>query len=160
MRFAQSGRFFCSLLLWMATSLVCLAADPAAELGSFSVFDKVDPAEVAKSGPKTIHGPPMGGRYLSVQSVYTMPVEPARLLEVMRNWDPTRFRELKVFLHGDLSSSASPASFAKLKNAPNNAAVNAFAAATQKMGPELQISKEEAKNLVEEAAAVGCRTRW
>jgi len=145
MRFARSCRFFCILLLGAVTPLICRAADPAAELSSFSVFNKVDPVEVAKSGPKTEHGPPMGGRYLSVQSVYTMPGEPARLLEAMRNWDPTRYRELKVFLHGDLSSSPSAANFAKLKNAPNNAAVNAFVAATQKMGPELQISKDEAK---------------
>src|SRR4029077_5813400 len=58
---------------------------------------------------------------------------------------PTRYRELKVFLHGDLPSSPNPANFAKLKNAPNNAAVNAFVSATQKMGPELQISRDEAK---------------
>ena len=143
----QIMRFFCILLLSLGAPLVCRGAEPAAELASFSVFDKVDPAELAKSGPKTMHGPPMGGRYLSVQSVYTMPGEPARQVEAMKNWDPTRYRELKVFLHGDLPSSPSPANFAKLKNAPNNAAVNAFGTATQKMGPEIQVSKDEAKRL-------------
>ena len=146
MRFAQWRPFFCGLILLIVTvPLICYAADPAAELASFSVFDKVDPAELAKSGPKTVHGPPMGGRYLSVQSVYTMPGEPARQLETMKNWDPTRYRELKVYLHGDLPSSPGPANFSKLKNAPNNAAVNAFATATQKLSSDLQISKEEAK---------------
>jgi hypothetical protein len=143
-RFARLGSFFCGLLL-LAAPFICQGADPAAELVSFSVFDKVDPAELAKSGPKTVHGPPMGGRYLSVQSIYTVPGEPARILEMMRQWDPTRYRELKVFLHGDLPTSPAPANFAKLKNAPNNGAVNGFVSATEKMGSELQISREEAK---------------
>jgi len=147
MRFAQLRWFFCALVLfWSAAPLVCAAgADPAAELASFSIFNKVDPAELAKSGPKTEHGPPMGGRYLSVQSCYVLPGEPGRVVEAMKNWDPTRQRELRVFLHGDLPSSPSPANFAKLKNAPNNASVNAFVSATEKMSPELQISRDEAK---------------
>jgi hypothetical protein len=115
-----------------------------AELSSFSVFDKVDLNEL-KAGPKTVHGPPMGGRYLSVQSCYVMPGAPSRQLEVMKRWDPTKYRELKVFLHGDLPGSPSPANFAKLKNAPGNAQVNAFVSATEKLSPQLQISRDEAK---------------
>src|SRR5438477_7816578 len=146
MRYAQLRCFFCGLMLLLSGAPpVCRGADAAAELGSFSIFDKVDPAELAKSGPKTEHGPPMGGRYLSVQSCYVMPGEPGRVVEAMKNWDPTRQRELRVFLHGDLPSSPSPANFAKLKNAPNNAPVNAFVSATEKMSPELQISRDEAK---------------
>src|SRR5207302_3635237 len=139
------GHVFCGLLLWAAMPLVCRGAGPAAELAAFSVFDKVDPTALAKSGPKTEHGPPMGGRYLSVQSCYVMPGEPARQVEAMRSWDPTRQRDLKVFLHSDLPSSPGPANFAKLKNAPNNSAVDAFVSATQKLSPELQISRDEAK---------------
>jgi hypothetical protein len=144
--FARVTRFFCLFLL--ATALAspwCRAADPVAELASFSVFDKVDLNELAKTDAKTVHGPPMGGRYLSVQSCYVMPGEPARQLEAMRKWDPTRSRDLKVFVHGDLPSAPSPINFSKLKSAPNNKAVSGFVAATEKMAPELQISREEAK---------------
>src|SRR5437868_4206916 len=84
MRFTRLRRFFYISLLWLAAPSICRSADPVAELGSFSVFEKTDLAELAKSGPKTIHGPPMGGRYLSVQSCYIMPGEPARQLEAMR----------------------------------------------------------------------------
>ena len=145
MKFRRSRGLFCTFLLGATLSAVCRAADPVAELASFSVFDKVDLAELAKSDAKTMHGPPMGGRYLSAQSCYVMPGLPARLIEAMRKWNPTEHRELKVFLHGDLPASPSPANFAKLKNAPNNGPVNAFISATEKMGPELQVSREEAK---------------
>jgi hypothetical protein len=144
MRFARLTRFFCALLLWATAPSPARAADPGSEVASFSVFDRVDLAELAKS-PQTVHGPPMGGRYLSVQSCYVVPGQPARQLEAMRRWDPTRQRDLKVFLHGDLPSLPGPSNFAKLKTAPNNSAVNAFVSATVKLSPELQISRDEAK---------------
>jgi len=140
-------RFFTFLLLTAVLPCVCSAADPVAELSSFSVFDKVDLNELAKSEAKTLHGPPMSGRYLSVQSCYVMPGDPAKQIQAMKDWDPMSHRELKVYVHGDLSGSPGPASFAKLKNAPSNSAVNAFVSATQKAGPELQISKDEAKKV-------------
>jgi hypothetical protein len=145
MNFLRLVRLFCILMLGATASSICCAADPVAELASFSVFDKVDLPELAKSDAKTLHGPPMNGRYLSVQSCYVMPGPPSRQLETMKQWNPIEHRELKVFLHGDLSGSASPAGFAKLKSAPNNKSVSAFVAATQKMGPEVQISRDEAK---------------
>ena len=121
------------------------AADPAAELAAFSVFDKIDIEELASSDVKTVHGPPMGGRFLSVQSCYVVPGSPAQQIEALRQWDPTKHRELKVFLHSDLPASPSPANFAKLKNAPDNGSVRTLVSATQKVSSDLQISKEEAK---------------
>jgi hypothetical protein len=133
------------ILLLLLVRSTTNAADPAAELADFSVFDKIDIEDLAKSDVKTMHGPPMNGRFLSVQSVYVAPGAPDKQIEALRNWDPTKHRELKVYLHGDLPASPSPASFAKLKNAPDNGAVGAFVAATQKLKPDLQISKEEEK---------------
>jgi hypothetical protein len=147
MYFARWVMFFCVLLLAGATSPRLHAADPVSELGSFSIFDKVDLAQLAKSDAKTVHGPPMGGRYLSVQTCYVMSGSPARQLEALRQWNPTKYRELKVFVHGDLPSSPTPANFSKLKSAPTNGAVNALVSATQKLGRELQISRDEAKKL-------------
>jgi hypothetical protein len=63
----------------------------------------------------------------------------------LRRWDPTRHRELKVFLHSDLPSNPTAANFEKLKNAPNNGPVRTFVSDTQKLGPDLQISQAEAK---------------
>src|SRR6266542_3500692 len=46
-------------------------ADAVSELASFSVFDKVDLAQLAKSDVKTAHGPPMSNpRFLAVQTCY------------------------------------------------------------------------------------------
>jgi len=59
--------------------------------------------------------------------------------------EPDKHRELKVFLHSELSAAPTAADFSKLQNAPNNSSVRSLASATQKLSPELQISKEEAR---------------
>jgi len=121
-------------------------ADTVSELASFSIFDKPDLVQLAKGDVKTAHGPPMGNpRFLSVQSCYVSPGSPAQQIEALRRWDPTRHRELKVFLHSDLPANPTPANFSKLQNAPDNGPVRSFVSATQKLSPELQISKDEAK---------------
>ena len=131
-------------------------ADPISELASFSIFDKVDLAQLAKSDVKTAHGSPMkNSRFLAVQSCYVVPGSPAQQTEALRRWNPAKYRELKVFLHSDLPSNPGPANFAKLKDAPSNASVRSFVAATEKMSPELQISKEEAKRFSAAAGAGG-----
>ena len=133
------------LLLLLARSTIA-RADAVSELAGFSIFDKVDLAQLAKSDVKAAHGPPMGNpRFLSVQSCYVAPGSPAQQIEALRRWDPTRHRELKVFLHSDLPGNPTPANFSKLQNAPDNAPVRSFVNVTQKLSPELQISKDEAK---------------
>jgi hypothetical protein len=130
----------------LMASLRSAWADPVSELASFSIFDKVDLAQLAKSDVKTAHGPPMkNSRFLAVQSCYVAPGSPAQQMTALRGWNPSKYRELKVFLHSDLPSNPGPANFEKLKTAPDNASVRSFVAATQKLSPELQISKEEAK---------------
>jgi len=135
------------LMFVLRVGLTTAHAEAMSELASFSIFDKVDLAQLAKSDVKTAHGPPMSNpRFLAVQSCYVaLGSSPAQQIEALRRWDATRHSELKVFLHGDLSSSPSPANFEKLRNAANNASVRSFVAETQKLGPSLQISKEEAK---------------
>src|SRR5207244_4560149 len=77
-------------------------ADAVSELASFSVFDKVDLAQLARSDVKTAHGPPMSNpRFLAVQSCYVAPVAPAQLIAALRRWAPPKHRELKVFLLSD-----------------------------------------------------------
>src|SRR6266567_5434867 len=121
-------------------------ADPVSELASFSIFDKVDLAQLAKSDVKTAHGPAMANRrFLAVQSCYVAPGSPAQQIEALRRWNPTRHGELKVFLHSDLPSNPTAANFEKLKNAPDNGPVRLLVAATQKLSSDLQISRDEAK---------------
>src|SRR5438067_4252052 len=133
------------LLLWILTFTTAWA-DSVSELASFSIFDKVDLAQLAKSDVKTAHGPPMGNpRFLSVQSCYVSPGSPPQQIEALRRWDPTKHRELKVFLHSDLLASPTAANFSKLQNAPDNSSVRSLVSVTQKLSPELQISKDEAK---------------
>ena len=134
-----------SLLLLFTARSITLAADAVSELASFSIFDTVDVNELAKGDVKTMPGPPMGGRFLSVQSCYVVPGSPEKHIEALRQWNPTKHRELKVFLHSDLPASPTAANFTKLKDAPDNASVRALVTATEKLGSDLQISKEEAK---------------
>src|SRR5881397_1417752 len=139
----------CSLLVTVSlfgVGVTIARADAVSELASFSVFDKVDLAQLGKSDVKTAHGPPMrNARFLAVQSCYVAPGSPAQQMEALRRWNPAKYRELKVFLHSDLPSNPGPASFEGLKNAPDNASVRSFVAATQKLSSDLQISKDEAK---------------
>lgn len=131
-------------LMFIPTS--SLRADGVSEMAAFSVFDKVDPADLAKSDVKTAHGPPMSEtRYLSVQSCFVAPGAPAKQMEGLRQWNPLKHRELKVFLHSDVHAQSSAADFASLKNAPDNGSVRTLVAATTKMSSELQLSRDEAK---------------
>lgn len=145
-RCARIAAFAAVFLLVLVTGPRSSGADPVSELASFSVFDKIDLAQLAKSEVKTAHGPPMKNpRFLAVQSCYVVPGSPSELMAALRRWEPTRYRDLKVFLHSDLPSNPTPANFEKLKSAPSNASVRSFVAATQKLSPDLQISKEEAQ---------------
>jgi hypothetical protein len=63
----------------------------------------------------------------------------------MKRFDPTAYRELKVFLHSGLPDSPSPANFSRLQNPPNNSAVKWLVSATEKMSPDLQVSQAEAQ---------------
>jgi len=144
------------LLLLLLARSTSARADAVSELASFSIFNKVDLAQLAKSEVKTAHGSPMSNpRFLAVQSCYVAPGSPARQVEALRRWDPARHRELKVFLHSDLPSNPTAASFEKLKNAPANGPVRWLVAATQKLSPDLQISRDEAKKFSAGSAGGG-----
>lgn len=138
-------------LLFLASTIS--GADAVSELARFSVFDKVDLSELANGDVKTVHGPPMSGSFLSVQSCYVMPGAAAQQIDALRQWDPTKHRELKVFLHSDLPAEPSAANFSKLKNAPDNGSVSALVGNTQKLSSDLQIGKDEAKKLSEGGAS-------
>jgi len=134
------------VLVLLLTKSTIARADAVSELASFSIFDKVDLAQLAKSDVKTAHGPPMGNpRFLSTQSCFVSTGSPAQQIEALRKWNPTKHRELKVFLHSDLPANPTAVNFSKLQNAPDNSSVRSLVSATQKLSPELQISKEEAK---------------
>jgi hypothetical protein len=144
------------MLLFLLGSLTTARGDAVSELASFSIFDKVDLAQLAKSDVKPAHGPPMSNpRFLAVQSCYVAPRAPEQLIAALRRWDPTRHSELKVFLHSDLPASPTAANFEKLKSAPNNGPVRTFVADTQKLSSDLQISRDEAKKFSAGGAAGG-----
>lgn len=135
------------LLVLLLTKSTIAHADAVSELAAFSIFDKVDLAQLAKSDLRTAHGPPMGNpRFLSTQSCFVITGSPPRQIDALRKWNPTKHRELKVFLHSDLSAAPTTADFSKLQNAPDNSSVRSLVSATQNLSPELQISKDEAKN--------------
>ena len=97
----------------------------------------------------------MGGHFISAQSCFVVAGVPARVSEALRQWNPARHSELKVLIHSDLSGSPSAASFSRLSSAPNNSAVQSLVSASQKLSPDLQISKEEEKKFAAVASASG-----
>jgi hypothetical protein len=127
-------------------------ADAAAELASFSVFKKVDLAQLTGPDQKPMRGPG-GGRYISVQTAYVVPRSPAEQLAAMRSWNGSRHGELKVFLHSELPASPNAGSFSRLQSAPNNPAVQNLATQTAQGSSDLQISSAEAKQLPSGAPA-------
>lgn len=134
-------RFVLSLVALLCVSAV-RAADPVAELSSFSVFNNVDLGQFAHSDAKTAHGVPMSNqRYASVQTVYVWPGSPQQHVAAMDRWNPVGHSELKVFLHVEGTN------FGRLASAPDNGAVRSLAAATTKPSQDLQISREEGKRL-------------
>jgi hypothetical protein len=148
MRFAAVQKPMRLVSLLCLTGLLAstaLAADPAAEMASFSVFNNINVADLAKGDPKVAHGPAMSGHFISAQSCFVVAGVPARVSEALRQWNPARHSELKVMIHSDLPGSPSAANFSRLSSAPDNAAVRALVAATIKLSTDLQISKAEEK---------------
>jgi len=123
-------------------------ADAVSELASFSVFPKVDLAQLSKGEAKPLRSGSAGGaRNLSVQTAYVAPLAPADLLAKMRGWNAARHPELKVYLHSDGTN------FSRLQNAPDNSAVRYLATATAQRSSDLQLSGAEIKELPEGATS-------
>jgi hypothetical protein len=82
------------LLLVLRLGLTTASADAISDLASFSIFGKVDLAQLAKSDLKTAHGPPMSNpRFLAVQSCYVVTgSSPAQQMEALRRWNPAQHR--------------------------------------------------------------------
>src|SRR5947209_2290566 len=148
-------RFFSLLCLAAFAISKAIAADPAAEMASFSVFNNINVAELAKGEPKVAHGQGLSGHFISAQSCFVVAGVPARVSEALRQWNPARHSELKVMIHSDLPGSPSASNFARLGSAPDNGAVRSLVSATQKLSPDLQISKEEEKRFAAVAGATG-----
>lgn len=130
----------------LSLGVTTLRADGVSEMAAFSVFGKVDPAELAKSDVKVMRGPAMNSsRLISVQSCYVSPRPPAQEMAVMRDWNPAKHAELKIYLHSDLPSAPGPDAFAALRKAPGNSSVRNFVSKTEKLASDLQISQDEAK---------------
>ena len=141
----KTMRFFSYLSLVLLTISPAFAADPAAEMASFSVFNNINVADLAKGEPKVAHGPSLSGSFISAQSCFVVAGVPARVSEALRQWNPTRHAELKVLIHSDLPSSPTAANFSRLSSAPDNSAVRSLVSSTQKLSSDLQISKAEEK---------------
>ena len=126
-----------------------LAADPAAEIISFSTFKEVDMKKLAKGDVIAASGATMKmPRGLEVETMFILPMPVAKANDAQQKWDGTRHPELKIYLHADLPRRPALADFQRIASAPHNRSVDKFAAATEKLNPErpeLQMSAAEAK---------------
>lgn len=146
-------------LLSVVSLSAMVRADPVAEMGAFSVFPNVDLNKL-KTDVTTLRGPSMSvGRDLSVQSCYVVPGTPAQALAALQQWDASRHRELKIYVHGDLPAAPSPASFAKIGSAPENGGVRALMDKTAKANTELQLTKSDG-SLLPAASKEQFQTFW
>lgn len=134
-------KIFFFLCLLAVSASTAPAADPAAELAGFSVFPKVDLAQLSKIDVKPVRGGSLGSaRNLFVQTVYVAPHSPDALLAKMRGWNPARHPELKVYLHIDSASN-----FSRLQSPPDNSVVRSLITATSQNSSDLQLSAAERK---------------
>lgn len=124
-------------------------ADPIADLKAFSVIKDVNLEKLASGSITAVRGPAMSSpRDLAIESCYVVRKPLQKTAELHVQWVPTKHRELKVFLHGDLTSPSTLAQFQQLSEAPSNGAVKWFAATTEKLGDSagsLQLTAAEAK---------------
>jgi hypothetical protein len=145
----RSFPLFAVLLVLPFVAASTARGDAAAELASFSIFPKVDLAQLSRDDAKPVRGGSSGSaRYLSVQTVYVVPFPPTEFLAKMRRWDPTRHPELKIYLHTDSGTN-----FSRLQNAPDNSAVRYLTNATSQGSSDLQLSAAEMKLLPGESFA-------
>ncbi len=143
-------RLFPTLLLVLSLFAASrLAADPAAEITSFSTFKEVDMKKLAKGEVIAASGASMKfARGLEVETMFLLPMPVAKANEAQQKWDGSRHSELKIYQHVDLPRRPSVQDFQRLASAPHNRSVDKFAAATEKLNPErpeLQMSAVEAK---------------
>jgi len=133
------------MVLWPAA--FPLNADPVAEIGSFSLFKAVDFSRLAKGEVLAERPPPMTfPRGLSAQFCYLVPKDLQETVALLKNFNPSQHPELNIYLFSNISPRPAPNDFVKLKSAPNNEAVRAFARATAKrQGSGLQMSASEEK---------------
>jgi len=135
------------VIFWLA-AFVPLNADPVGEIGSFSLFKEVDFSRLAKGEVLAERAPPMTfPRGLSAQFCFLAPKGLQETVELLKNFNPSQHPELNIYLFSNISSPA-PNDFSKLKSAPNNEPVRAFARAmVKRQGSGLQMSAAEEKLL-------------
>jgi len=145
----RSMKTFSLLIPLLLASLpFAKAADPVSEMASFSSIEGADLSKLAKGEPITAKGPKMdSNRFLGIQACYIVNLPLQKAVELHKQWTPTSHKELKVYLHGDISSKPSLNDFRQIATAPGNGAVHSLMEATAKLDPEkpaLQMSKAEA----------------
>ena len=145
-----AGRIALGILLFSPFTGGSARADAVSDMASFSNIQGVDLAKLAADAvPLSGRGAPMKfARGLAVQSCYVLPLPLQKAVEFQKRWKPSRHPELKVYLHREFSAKPTPAEFQFVAEAPDNASVRAFVAATQALSPdhpELQMSVAEAK---------------
>jgi hypothetical protein len=134
----NTSRFLLALVsLFFAVGRLS-AADPVAELASFSVFNNVDLGQL-QGDAKPVRGPSLNNaRFQSVQTCWVQPGSPSQVASAIRGFNPARHPELRVMLHSNGTN------FSQLNSLPNNNAVQWLQTATEQKSNELQISKQEA----------------
>lgn len=156
----MTPRILCTSWLLAASVLFAQAADPAAELASFSAFPSIDLPALAKGEIKSQRSPGAGGRTLAVQSVYVVPGTPAQAAEALRRFNPQRHSELKVYLHSEFSGAPAASTFSALRSAPNNSAVQAWIKHTNTKAASIQLTSAEAAKAPSEASTEAVGAFW
>lgn len=125
-------------------------ADPIGELKAFSAFKEVNLEKLASGTVQSARGATMNfPRGLAVECLYVVRKPLQKSFDFHQHWNPTSHPELKVLLHAELPGKPSALDFQKMESVPSNSAVNAWTAATQKLGSgstQLQLSNGEVQS--------------
>ena len=140
---------FLAVLSGALTPMLNASADPVGELRSLSALKDADLSKLSR-GDVSATGEPLGQleRGVSVQSAYVIRAPVRSAVSLIQQWNPTRYPQLRIYLQGDLPSSAGPQNFHGLASAPSNSSVRAFVQATERLpgdSSKLQLSSAEVK---------------
>ncbi len=137
-----------------ASQLSNASADPISDLRALSLFKDADLNRLAGGDVLAKQRSPVG-RALTVESAYVLRVPVKMAVSLHRQWNASRYPELRVYMQSDIGKSGD---FQRLASAPSNSAVRAFVEATQKLPNDpskLQLSNAEARMFVPESGGGG-----
>ncbi len=139
--------FRSTLVLTVALVLTLGAAEPSAELATFSSFESVDLRQLAKGEILARRGSLMDfSRGISTETCFLVPAPMQATLETLQTWNPTSHASLEVSIHRGIQSPPQDADFEALRLQTSNNSQQWLVEKTFAAGkgrPDIHLSAED-----------------